>query len=478
MLLTITNKYYRIFMSTSKRVIIRPTPTLVTKTLHNIIPTRSLTPSYSTNTFSLHSTPVPSLIPSILPTQNNHTRITIVAILSSCGVIFLIATFLVLILCCIGRKIKSRNLKKYSNFPKEEHIFVEKETEYTSEENSKYNPIYVSGDSIRGREDYFDTQGILQEDFHSIRPGLEVEAIQDYYQPGREKDKPIFFKRDRILVLQVEGDSRKDPAMTWIRGEINGREVFFPSYVVRLVDTLEDTFDTFTTPVRGVRRASHLGSFITQDSVVSVDSAPAELESLFHDVDYTLAPHSNVIPLLPRDLHQQRHSSHSDIYHKPVKRPIRRPPMPPVAQPLHPIPSVPSKLNRPKLSSKKRGSKDTNELVFVPPPLSSSTPVKQKTPPKQTKRLRPFMPRRQRRPDTPNAKVGHEYKLAPLIRTSNVPSWIQPMDSVEVPLRPEPPYTPSTLSLLLSAGSQEDLPDKPPPPILFEPTEPDLGKAS
>ena len=459
-------------MSTSKRIIIKQTQSLVTNT-RPIFPTRSLTPLYTT----LQSTAVPTPIPPIITTTRTYeTRITIAAVLSSCGVLLLIATFLILILYCIGRKVKSRNLKKYSNFPKEERICVENEPENISEENSKYNPIYVSGDSIRGREDFFDTdpQLMSREELHSIRPGREVEATQDYYQPGRERDLPVFFKGDRILVHKVEGDFRKDQGMVWLRGDIEGREVCFPSYVVHLVDTLEDTFDTFTTPVR---RVSHLG-VMAQDSAVSVDSAPAELESLFHDVDFTLTSHPNAIPLLSREVLKQRHSSHSDIYHKPIKRPNRRPPVPPVTQTIskvHSIPRVPSKLNRPQLSTKKKGSKDTNELLFVPPPLSSSTPVKQQTPPKQKKRIRPFMPLRQRRPDTPNTKVGKEHKLTPQIRTT-VPSWIVPMDSVEVPTRPEPPYTPSTLSLLLYAGSQEELPDKPPPPNLYK--TPDIEKAS
>ena len=452
-------------MSTSRRVLIKHTPSSVTQTQHHIFPTQSLTPSHATN---LLSTPVYSPTIPVLPSQSSDARVTIVALLSSCCVILLIVTFLILIVCIIGRKIKLKKLKTYSNFPKEERILVEKETKFISEDNSKYNPIYVSGDSIRGREDF--------SEIHSIRPGNEVEATQDYFQPGRERDGPVFFKGDRILVQDIEGSYQKDPSLVWLRGYVEDRHVFFPSYVVQLVDTFDDTFDTFTTPVRGAaKRVSQLESLTAHDSAVSIDSAPAELESLFHDVDYTLAPHSNAIPLLSREVVKQRHYSHSDIsHHKPIKRPNRRPPLPPSIQtPVWSIPRVPSKLNRPKLSTKNRGSKDTNELVFVPPPLSSSTPVKHPTPPKHTKRIRPFMPRRQRRPDTPDTKMRPEHKL-----TINIPSWIEPMDFLEAPTRPDPPYTPSTLSLLLYAGSQDNLPDKPPPPNLYDIPEPDLGKTS
>ena len=84
----------------------------------------------------------------------------------------------------------------------------------------------------------------------------------------------------------------------WLRGEANGREVFFPSYVINLLDNLEDTFDTLSSPVRNVSSADGLAASMTQ--LLAFYSAPAELESLFHDVNYSYTPHSIALPQLSR----------------------------------------------------------------------------------------------------------------------------------------------------------------------------------
>ncbi|KAI6654130.1 hypothetical protein LOD99_2975 [Oopsacas minuta] len=413
------------------------------------------TRSQSPQSTQVLQTPPIAVIPTIQPVE---ARITIVAVVATCCLLILITVLLILILYLIAVKMKSHRLKHYANFPTQDSISplpVERVLEHIVED-SKYNPVYIS-DSIRGRDSFGENNEPLQ----IPGPGQTVKANQDYFQPGRERESPIFLKGDTIFVRKIEGDVHKGQNMAWLRGEVAGREVCFPSYVINIVDGLEDTFDTFSTPLR----RPGLETCAAQDSAVSLDSAPAELESLFHDVDFTLTQHSSVQhPLSRQEVIKQRHYSHSDIsytpHHRAIKRPTRPAPAPPTKESLL-LPHAPSKLNRPKLSSKKKGSKDTDELLFVPPPLSSSTPLRHTGDKSHLKRTRGFI--RHKRPDTPDTKFKPKPKNSPLVRKGRpLPHPVDP------PSRPDPPYTPSTLSLILYADTQDDPPMKPPPPTTYE----------
>ena len=410
--------------------------------------TQSLIPLHTSSIVYPRSSQVvytPStFLPAIQPVE---TRITVVAVVASLSLILLITCILAILLYFIAVRMRTERLKRYSNFPREAVTPIERETELI-QRDSKYNPIYVS-DNIRDSL----SNEFLQKLLTAISTGKNVRASQDYFEPGRERDGPLFFKGEQILILKIEEEVHKGQTTVWLRGEANGREVFFPSYIINLMENLEDTFDTLSSPVRNMPPIDELA---TQDSAVSMDSAPAELESLFHDVDYSYLPHSIALPRLSgQELAKQRRASHSDILHceKPIKRPTRLPPAPP-SKPTYPVPRVPSKLNRPKLSSQKAGCKDTKELLFVPPPLSSSTPLRHPEPKPRPKRISGLVPYRTRRPDTPDTKAQPKSK--------KIPSWVTP------PSRPDPPYTPSTLSLLLYAAAPDAAPDKPPPPSSYE----------
>ena len=411
----------------------------------SLIPLHTSSPVYPQSTQSVYTSPTPFL-PVIDPVE---TRITIVALVASFSLILLITCLLVLLLYLMAVKMRIERAKRYSNFPGEDPTPLEREGELIQEE-SKYNPMYIS-DNIRDSL----TDVFLQKLLTAISTGKEVQASQDYFEPGREADGPIFFKGDHILILKIEEEVHKGQTTVWLRGEANDREVFFPSYIINL-DNLEDTFDTLSSPVR---YAVPVDGLDAQDSAVSMDSAPAELESLFHDVDYSFTPHSIALtPLSRRELAKQRRASHSDISHreKIIKRPTRRAPAPPSNQ-LYPLPNIPSKHNRPKLSSQKSGSKGTNELLFVPPPLSSSTPLRHPEPKPRPKRISGLVAHRARRPDTPVAR------LQP--KSRKIPDWVMTLEPP--PSRPDPPYTPSTLSFILYATTPDEAPNKPPPPTSY-----------
>ena len=419
---------------------------LITAT-QSLIPLHTSSTVYPRFTQSVYTSPTPFL-PVIEPVG---TRITIVAVVASFSLILLITCFLVLVLYLIAVKMRSERAKRYSNFPGEDAIPLQRERELI-QEDSKYNPMYIS-DNIRDSL----TDELLQKLLTAISTGKEVQASQDYFDPGRETEGPLFFKGDQILILKIEEEVHKGKTTVWLRGNANGREVFFPSYIINLLDTLEDTFDTLSSPVRNVAPVDGL---VAQDSAVSIDSAPAELESLFHDVDSSFTPHSIALhPLSRQEQFKQRRASYSDILDREekIKRPTRCPPDPPSRPTFH-VPRVPSKLNRPKLSSQKVGCKGTNELLFVPPPLSSSTPLRHPESKPRPKRLSGLVSHRGRRPDTPDAKIQP--------KSRKIPSWVLAMDPP--PSRPEPPYTPSTLSLLLYATAPDEAPDKPPPPTSYE----------
>lgn len=424
-----------------------PSKTRLTPATQSLIPLHTSSPVYPHSTQVVYTSSTPYL--PVL--QAVETRITIVALVASFSLIILITCLLVLLLYFIAIKMRIERAKRYSNFPTEDATPIERERELI-QEDSKYNPMYISDNIRDSLSDEF-----LQKLLTAISTGKPVQASQDYFEPGRETDGPIFFKGEHILVLKIEEEVHKGQTTVWLRGEANGREVFFPSYVINLLDNLEDTFDTLSSPVRNVSSADGLAA---QDSAVSMDSAPAELESLFHDVNYSYTPHSIALPQLSRqELAKQRRASHTDISHreKPVKRPTRHPPAPP-SKPTYPVPRLPSKHNRPKLSSQKSGSKGTNELLFVPPPLSSSTPLRYPEPKPRPKRISGLAPHRARRPDTPDAKIQP--------KSRKMPAWVVAMDPP--PSRPDPPYTPSTLSLLLYAATPDKAPDKPPPPIYYD----------
>ena len=418
----------------------------------------------STSTVSFQ-TPIPAnLTPPI-------ERITVVGILCSLTVLFLVASVLITILYCISYTLKHRKKKRYSQFIREHESATtpsDRDTEQDSD-NAKYNPVYLTESFL---ENEAHQQSQLQNTLICLKAGIEVEATQDYFEPGSTKENPMFVKGERITIRQVEGDP-EGAVMVWLRGELDGREVCFPSYVIRLMDKLEDTFDTLSNPTR---RESQWDQFLAQDSVLTADSAPAELESIFHEVDANFDTRHLNAPPLKLSRGPKRYSASDVSYEPKVKRPTRRPPRPPSAleTPLEPKqkqPKVPPKMNRPRLSFREKGSKETNELVFMPP-LSSSTPrkVAPKTGPKP-KGIRALIPLRKKgaRPDTPDAK-SHKPRIAPrgYSWTPDSPDQILPLTTEPPPSRPDPPFTPSTLSLILNSAPTQDIPDKPPPPKIYE----------